>query len=112
MHDDCKQFVQTIGVLSVVDSIEKSQFKGEGDAIREFNVLADVFLVFKSLEMKRQNVRQLLDLHPAIDQLHKQTPDAENETSGIPLLRLLEVTARVTEEFVLLTQHLARAELP
>jgi hypothetical protein len=50
-----------------------------------------IFLVLEPFEVQRQDVGKLLDLHP--------------------LFSFLKITATIAEKLVLLTQHLAGAEL-
>lgn len=91
MDHNCKEFVQPVGVDSIIDGVEQAQLKGKRDAVGEFDVLLQVLLVLEPLEVERKDVRAVLDLHA--------------------LFGFLEAAARVAEEFVPLAEHLTRAEL-
>jgi len=91
MHYDCKEFVQSVRVDSIVDGVEQAQLEGERDAVGELDVFLEFLLVLEPLEVEREDVRTVLDLHA--------------------LFGFLEPAARVAEEFVSLAEHLARAEL-
>ena len=91
MHHNRKELVQPVRFDRIVNGVEQAELEGECDAVRELDVLLEVFLVFESLEVEREDVRTVLDLHA--------------------LFGLLEAAARVAEKLVPLAEHLARAEL-
>ena len=91
MNDDGVKFVQPIRVVGVVNGIEQPEFHGKRNTIGELDVFLKIVLIFEPFEVESQDVRELFNFHP--------------------LLSFLKITATVTEEFVLLTQHLASAEL-
>lgn len=71
--------------------VEQSQLKWENDAVGQLDILLELFLVFKPLQMKRQDVGQLLDLHPS--------------------LGFLQATTDIAEIFVLVAKRFASREL-
>lgn len=91
MNDDGVKFVQPVRVVGVVDGVKQPELHGKRDPIGELDVFLKIFLVLEPFEVEGEDVWKLLDLHP--------------------LLGFLKITATVTEELVLLTQHLASAEL-
>lgn len=91
MHYNRKELVQPVRFDGIIDGVEEAQLEGERDAVRELDVLLEVLLVLEPLEVEREDVWTVLDLHA--------------------LFSLLEATARVAEKFVPLAEHLARAEL-
>jgi hypothetical protein len=91
MYVDAKELIQTVRIIRVISSIEQPQLEREGDTISQLDVLLQVFLVFEPFQVESEHVGYPLDLHP--------------------LFGFLEVTARIAEEFVGVTEHLAGAEL-
>lgn len=63
MHHNGPQLIQSIRILDVISCVEESQFEWEDDAVGEFGITLQVFLVFESFEMKCQDIGQFFDLH-------------------------------------------------
>jgi len=91
MDHDRKELVEPIRVDGIIDGVEQAQLKGKGDTVGELDVLLQFLLVLEPLEVEREDVRTVLDLHA--------------------LFGFLETAARVAEKFVPLAEHLTRAEL-
>ena len=47
MDDDGDEVVEPVRVVSVVGSVEKAEFEGEDDAMREFRVSIELLHVFE-----------------------------------------------------------------
>lgn len=91
MDDDAKEIVKPVGVVGVVDGVEEAELERECNAVGKLNIPPDILLVLEPLEMECEHVRETLNLHA--------------------FLGFLEVAAGVTEKLVLVTEHLAGAEL-
>lgn len=49
MHYYGEKFIQSVWIWDIVHGVEQTELKGKCNAIREFDVLLHVFLVFESL---------------------------------------------------------------
>jgi len=56
MHYYGEKFVQSVRIWNIVHGVEQTELERKCHAVREFDVLLDVFLVFESLQMKGENV--------------------------------------------------------
>ena len=91
MDNDAKEIVEPVGVVHVINGVEEAEFERERNAVGKLNVPPDVFLVFEPLEVECKHVGETLDLHA--------------------FLGFLKVATGVAKKLVLVTKHLAGAEL-
>lgn len=58
VHYYGEEFIQSVWVRDVVHGVEQTELKGKCNAVRKFDVLLHVFLVFEfeSLQMKGEDV--------------------------------------------------------
>ena len=63
MNDGCKELVQSIRILSIVNCIEQSQLERECHSVRQLDILVFGREEFEPLEMKSQHIRENFDLH-------------------------------------------------
>lgn len=67
MDDDCKETIHPVTVFSTLAcaaEIGRLEKERERNAVRQFDVAVLLFLVFESLEVESEDVRELLDTHP------------------------------------------------
>jgi hypothetical protein len=110
------QLVQPVRVGHIVARVEQPELHGEYDSVGQLDESTERLLVFESLQMERQNVGQLLDLHPAEARgtinLRWSGRASEASIFDSRFLGLLQATTSIAEELVLLAQHLAGGKLP
>jgi hypothetical protein len=46
-----EQFIQSIRVLSIIDSVEQAELEGKCNAISQLDVLLYIFLILEALKM-------------------------------------------------------------
>ncbi len=64
MNNNSKKLIQPIRVARPIRSIEQPQLEGEGDAVGELDVFAEVFLVFEAFEVEGEDVGEFFYFHP------------------------------------------------
>lgn len=56
MHYYSEKLIQSVRIWDIVHCVEQTELKGKCNAVRKFDVLLNVFLVFESLQMKGEDV--------------------------------------------------------
>jgi len=63
VHHNRKEVVKAVGILHIIHGVKETQLHRKGDPVCEFDVPSEGFLIFKTLQMKRKDIGQFLDLH-------------------------------------------------
>ena len=94
MHYDSSKAVRAVRIRGLGGSVEEAQREGENDPISKLLESPNVFLVLEALEMQRQHIWRLLDLH-SITRLSSQLSVylSESDRASVPLFGLLERAA-------------------